>query len=180
MLTYYPDVDYGRPLEEVIVGCEHFKYKECIASPSAMKLGIKNIPSEADWQRIELTAREVIQPIRNQFGPIKINSWFRSPQLNSSKLIGGSPTSNHCIGEAVDLVPVVNTVTKLEVLEWIVKNLTYYELIAEYFPQGWIHIAFRRGSDRRLLKLKDRYHNYSVVNIEYIKGIYRDRNITSN
>lgn len=169
-MYYFNNIDYGRDLSKPIPGAPNFTYGEVVSSPSAIKLHIKNIPSEDQWKAAEALATNVLQPLREVFGPIRVNSWYRSPELNSSKLIGGSTTSNHCKGEAADIESA--TVPLLDILEYISLHLPHHELIAEYFPNGWVHVAYRVGSDRRKLKLKDKDHNYSVVNLNYIKSIY--------
>ena len=42
----------------------------------------------------------MVQPVREKFGVITVNSGYRSPQLNGK--VGGSKTSQHCFGEAED------------------------------------------------------------------------------
>lgn len=170
-MNYFPEVDYGRPLQEVVKGCKNFKYFELISSETAMKLKIINKPNEEQWRNLETVCNKVLQPLRDHFGPIKINSAFRSSILNSHPSVGGSPTSNHCLGEAIDLESAVN-VPLIDILEFIDTKLIYHELIAEYFPDGWVHVAYREGSDRKLLKLKDKNHNYARVTLDYVKSIY--------
>ena len=170
-MNYYTNIDYGRPLDNIIVGTQNFKYKEVVSSPSAMKLGIKNIPNEIIWRNAEVAAQKVLQPIRDKFGPITINSWYRAPELNSSKLIGGSRTSHHCFGYAIDLQPAAN-VSMVDVMRWITENLQWTELIAEYFPAGWIHIAYKEDRLTSVIKLKDKDHNYAQVDMDYIDSLY--------
>ncbi|OQB08353.1 MAG: Peptidase M15 [Parcubacteria group bacterium ADurb.Bin216] len=141
-------------------------------STTAIRQGIDNSPNEKQWQAIEAQALFIWQPVRNVFGPIRINSGFRCPELNT--FIGGSSTSNHLLGEAGDGEPLIEYVTLLEVLKFIYNNLPFHELIAEYFPDGWIHASYRAGVNppRKLLKLKDKNHNYTVVNLQYIEKLY--------
>ena len=47
------------------------------------------------------------------------------------------------------------------------------EIIAEYFPQGWVHIAHKKGDNRKMLKLKDNKHHFAKVTLDYIQGIYK-------
>jgi len=72
---------------------------------------------------------------------------------------------------AADIEPFYNNIELIDILNWIHNNLEYKELIAEYFPAGWIHISYQKGNNKKILKLKDRYNNYAVVDIDYINGM---------
>lgn len=83
---------------------------------------------------------EMLQVVRDRFGPIQVNSGFRGPALN--KAIGGSKTSQHRFGEAVDFVPLAATLQ--EVFDWIVDNLEFGQAILEGGTPGhptWIHLS---------------------------------------
>ena len=71
---------------------KHLSYKEGIRSNTATRLGIENKPNEEQLENMKLLAEKVFEPLREEVGgPIKVNSFFRSPDLN--KAIGGSKTS---------------------------------------------------------------------------------------
>ena len=81
---------------------KHISYKEGVYSRTATRLGIKNNPNAEQMENMITIAEEVFEPLRAYVGgPIKINSFFRSPELN--KAIGGSTKSQHCHGQAIDL-----------------------------------------------------------------------------
>ena len=157
-----------RNLNDIIPNAKSFKYKEFVFSNTAIRKGIQNIPTENQWLNIERLASNVLQPIRNQFGPIRISSGFRSEQLNIS--IGGSSTSNHCRGEASDFIPIYD-ISLFEITEWIYKNLKFRTLIYEF--NEWIHIDYRQGGNLNRLKLKDSNHNYKLISLDYLKMVYR-------
>ena len=159
-----------RNLDDKIVGAPNFKYRDFVKSNTALRLTIINIPNEEQWQRIEELAVFFLQPIRNRFGRIRVSSGFRSIEL--CEKIGSNKYSNHAKGQAVDFEPMESGVSLIEVMEWIVDNLEYRELIAEYFPDGWIHGAFRRENNARIIKLKDVDHSYEIVSFNTIKNIY--------
>jgi len=159
-----------RNLEDKLPMAPNFRYKEFVRSATALRLGIRNIPNEQQWQSIERVAGNIIQPVREKFGPIRITSGFRSVQLCLE--VGSSAKSNHTRGEAIDFEPVSSKVRLVDVLKWIHTNLDYRELIAEYFPNGWVHAAYRLNKNVRKLKLKDDRHSYSVVSMPYILNIY--------
>jgi len=163
-------MNYLRDLNAKIPEAENFRYKEFIKSDTALRLGIPNVPREHAWVCIEKLARNIIQPVRSHFGRMRITSGFRTVKL--CKAIGSSAKSNHTRGQAADIEPVDSDIRLFDVLEWIHENLEYRELIAEFFPQGWIHVAYRENANDRILKLKDANHHYSRVSIDYIRNIY--------
>ena len=86
-----------------------------------------------------------------------------------NKLAGGSETSFHKLGCAIDVdthkIPLVNVLeAAYELPEWS-------EIIAEYFPGGWVQKAHKKGENRKMLKLKDSKHHFSKVTLDYIQGI---------
>lgn len=160
-------IDYGRDLDAYIPNAPNFQYWEVVSSPIAVRLGIKNIPTEAQWRNAEIFAVNVAQPIRNKVGRISFSSWFRNPQLNTA--VQSGPTSYHLTGGAGDLEPAECTL--MELLEEANK-LHYSEIIAEYFPHGWVHVAYLKGDDRKKLKLKDPSHNSTRITIEELRKLY--------
>ena len=168
MKYVYLDTDYGRDLTANI--SENFKYWEFVSSETAMKNVIKNIPTEEEWQNIEFVVKTILQPLRDKLGiPLTINSGFRNSRL--IKQARGSETSFHRLGCAVDVdthkIPLVNVLeAAYELPEWS-------EIIAEYFPQGWVHIAHKKGDNRKMLKLKDNKHHFAKVTIDYIQKLYK-------
>ena len=70
---------------------EHISYKEGVYSMTATRLGIDNTPGDDQLHFMEIIAEKVFEPLRKWVGgPIKINSFYRCPELN--KAIGGSAT----------------------------------------------------------------------------------------
>ena len=161
-----------RNLDDKIPGAPNFQYKEFVKSNTALRLGMSNLPTqESEWVAIEKLAVNILQPVRIKFGRINISSGFRSPIVN--KKIGGSVTSNHCLGQAADIEPLEVGVSLFDILSYIHDQLEYRELIAEYFPNGWVHVAYREGSNAKILKLKDDNHSYDKVELSYIANIYK-------
>ena len=71
---------------------KHISYKEGVYSTTALRRNIDNTPDDEQLKNMELIAEEVFEPLRNYVGgPIKINSFFRSAELNTA--IGGSSKS---------------------------------------------------------------------------------------
>ena len=81
---------------------KHISYKEGAYSNTATRKGIDNTPNDEQLENMKLVADKVFEPLRKWVsGPIKINSFFRCPELN--KAIGGSSKSQHCKGQAIDI-----------------------------------------------------------------------------
>jgi len=157
-------------LNAKIPGCPNFKYYEFIKSETAIRHNIDNTPTEEQWKSIELLARNVLQPIRNEFGPIHILSGFRSVALNI--LIGGSKYSNHCRGEAADIEPWNSDIPLLDIVKFINNTLDFRTVIFEYPKYGWVHVDYREGENLKKLKLKDSNHNYTEMSLLEIEKIY--------
>jgi hypothetical protein len=147
-----------------VPGAPNFTYGEFVDSYYADRLNINNVPTSEQWANLEKLAIYVLQPIRNKFGRIKITSGFRSEELNTA--IGGSPYSNHCKGEAADIIPMEEEITLLDVIAFVHSNLEYREMIYEWGK--WIHVAYREDGNTRVLKIKDKTHDYKRVSLDYL------------
>lgn len=160
-----------RDLNAKVPGAPNFRYYEFIKSYEANRLEIENIPNEEQWQNLEKLAINILQPVREQFGPIRISSGFRSAKLN--KAVKGSLRSAHMYGIASDIEPVRNSVSLLDVGGYIAEYLEFRELIFEYLDtNGWVHVSYYEGSNDKIIKIKDRTHNYKVMDLETIVDLY--------
>ena len=129
---------------------EHFTLEELTASPTAKAKGINNQPPELFVPMLKRVAVELLEPIRAHFGrPVTVNSGYRSPKLNAA--IGSKPTSQHSVGEAVDLE--VPGVSNAVVAEWVRTNLRFGQLILEGYihgqpSSGWVHVSLPTRGER--------------------------------
>lgn len=146
--------------------------KEATRSNTAVRFGIDNTPNETQIAMITDTAVHIVDSVRKQFGDstVDVSSFFRSEKLN--KKIGGSKSSQHCKGEAVDLDSKDNELN-LAIFNFVKDNLTFDQLILEYpdekgTPQ-WVHVSYRTKGNRGqiLVKLKDKYIPFG----EFVKGM---------
>ena len=123
---------------------KHISYKEGVYSRTATRLGIKNNPNAEQMKNMIAIAEEVFEPLRMWVGgPIKINSFFRSPELN--KAIGGSGKSQHCHGQAIDLDDTFGRATNAEMFEFIKKHLDFDQIIWEFGDDenpNWVHVSY--------------------------------------
>ena len=123
---------------------KHLSYKEGIRSNTATRLGIENKPNEEQLKNMKLLAEKVFEPLRNEVGgPIKVNSFFRSPDLN--KAIGGSKTSQHCKGQAIDIDDTFGVKSNAQMYYFIKSELDFDQMIWEFGTDGnpdWVHVSY--------------------------------------
>ena len=128
----------------------NFTLREFVKSQTASRKGIDNTPNDEHLDNAVALFETVVQPVRKHFGPTIITSGYRSPDLNAA--IGGSSTSQHSNGVAVDLD--VMGVSTAEVCEWIAANTKFDQLILEFYTpgdtnSGWVHVSYTRDGVNR-------------------------------
>jgi hypothetical protein len=132
---------------------EHLSLAEVTRSESAKRKGISNMPTPAHIENFKLLAANIFEPIREHFGkPIHISSGYRSDALN--KAIGGSKTSQHCAGEAIDIDMdgSANGITNKMVFDYIKDNLNFDQLIWEFGTASnpdWVHVSYESTGKQR-------------------------------
>ena len=123
---------------------KHISYKEGVYSITAIRKGIDNEPNEEQLSNMKLVAEKIFEPVRTHFKvPIKVNSFFRSPDLN--KAIGGSTKSQHCKGQAIDIDDTYGKATNAEMYWWIKENLDFDQMIWEFGNNDnpdWVHVSY--------------------------------------
>ena len=150
---------------------KNFYLDEFIKSDTAQRKDIDNSMPDEYLQRIQDLVDNVLQPLRDIFGPIRILSGYRSVDLCLA--IGSNEHSNHAYGFVADIEPIDRDVSLYDILSYINKKMEYKELIAEFFPDGWVHVAYQRDNNKRVLKLKDKDNDYTIVTFDYIKTKYK-------
>jgi hypothetical protein len=131
---------------------ENLTLQEFIKSDTAKRRGIDNSPTSEHLESAKKLAKNIFQPIRENFGkPIFISSGYRSAALN--KAIGGSPTSQHSKGEAIDIDQDGHGgPSNAEVFFWIKDNLEFDQLIWEFGNHrkpDWVHVSFKANGKQR-------------------------------
>jgi zinc D-Ala-D-Ala carboxypeptidase len=151
---------------------EHLDLSEVTRSETAKRKGISNMPTLEHLENFKKLAENIFEPIRKHFGvPIHISSGYRSKALNTA--IGGSLTSQHCQGEAIDIDMdgSSNGVTNKMVFDYIRSNLNFDQLIFEFGTKDapdWVHVSFESTGKQRKQVLraiksggKTAYQNYT-------------------
>lgn len=133
---------------------KHLALAELTRSDSAKRKGISNMPTEEHISNMKILAEKVFEPIREHFGcPIHISSGYRSRELNYA--VGGSSTSQHSSGEAIDIDMdgSASGVTNKNVFDYIKGNLEFDQLIFEFgTPDNpdWVHVSYSaKGKQRK-------------------------------
>jgi len=132
---------------------KYLSLAEVTRSDTAKRKGISNMPTAEHLENFKALADNVFEKIREHFGvPILISSGYRSRELNY--VIGGSLTSQHCIGEAIDIDMdgSGSDVTNADVYNFIKDNLTYDQLIWEFGTDDnpdWVHVSYSRNKNRK-------------------------------
>lgn len=143
---------------------DHFTLEEAIASETAERNGINNIP-DSDTIRVMQKTADKMEKVRALLGdsPLHINSWYRCPILNMK--IGSQSTSQHLKGEAVDFIcPKFGS--PLAICKQIIEYkalIPFDQLILEH---TWVHISFA------ILNGNPRGHVLSLLtNKKYAAGL---------
>ena len=129
---------------------EHFTLGEVTKSRHTE---VYNIPSHVAIENLKRVCAWLDELRVRAKTPIVINSGYRSPQLN--KKLGGSPTSNHLTGCAVDIrVAGIEQAMRYAVILMDYADETkqdYDEIIIEKNCRGaiWLHFAVRPKDNRR-------------------------------
>ena len=121
----------------------NFSLQELIKSDTAIRLDINNNPNSGQIEKLKALCENILQPVRDHFGRVKVTSGFRSEQLCIK--IGSSVNSQHARAEAADFECI--GVDNAELADWIYKNLEPDQLILEFYTpgepnSGWIHCSW--------------------------------------
>ena len=129
---------------------KNFSNFEMIKSSTADRMGGSNEPTTEHVINLVNLCNFILQPVREEFGPIRISSGYRSPALNAK--IGGSGKSQHCNGEAADFES--SRISNPKLAAWIAKNLEFDQLILEFYDgknpnSGWVHCSYKKDGTNR-------------------------------
>lgn len=143
---------------------KHISYKEATNSNYAKEHKIENKPNDEQLENMQLIAEKVFEPLREWVGgPIKVNSFFRSEELNSG--IKGSLKSSHLKGQAIDLTSMGGK-TNLEMFNYIKDNLDFDQLIWEYGRHNpvWLHVSYKSEKNRKQVLIIKEVGQYKLYN----------------
>ena len=123
---------------------KNFSLAEMVKSETALRHGMENNPGPDELNNLLNLCANVLQPIRDHYQKgVKVNSGYRSPDVNAK--VGGSRTSDHTRGMAADIE--IPGVPNADLAKWIKENLSYTQLILEFYTvgvpdSGWVHVSY--------------------------------------
>ena len=154
IITNEPPVEVVPPFIPDGYVTANFNMRELTHSNTAVARKLSNKPGTVHEQNLVAATVNLFQPIRDILGqPMIINSGYRSPAVN--KAVGGSSTSAHGIGFAIDFVsPKFGSSTdiaKTLVKELKARNIKFDQLILEFPDQAgsWIHIGYKNSAGQQ-------------------------------
>lgn len=127
----------------------NFRFYELTRSETAERRNIDNTFKTLEPLRSAVyLSREVLQPLRDQFGRFSPNSVYRSQQLERAlkhRRKDWVSKSQHTLGWACDIeIPGMPT---LHLARWVSDNLAYDQVICECYNaakgpnSGWVHVS---------------------------------------
>ena len=147
---------------------KNFTLLELTKSNTATRLGISNTPDKEGIHKLRLLATELLQPLRNAVGPLRVTSGYRSESLNKAITGRSDYVSQHTKCEAVDLQFVKRgKMDNMKIFNAIINHaLEFDQCILEFGGAtaekdsdnpDWIHLSWKVTENRRqiLVAYKD-------------------------
>ncbi len=137
---------------------DHFSLDEMTRTAT----GLPNDPPDVAVARLRDLCASILEPVRAEWGPVRVDSGFRCPEVN--RAVGGVAGSQHVSGEAADIdVPGADLDG---VYHWIVRHsgIAFGQCINERRGSShWVHISLPRtdGKPNREALVYDG-HGYSA------------------
>lgn len=133
---------------------KYFTIKELSNSSTAIQHKVDNTPTKEIEKNLEALVDNILDPLREAYGkPIIVNSGYRCSKLNA--LVKGSKTSQHVLGQAVDIRTMSNTSIDNKKLFDLIQELKlpFDQLIDEY-NFSWVHVSYSPKNRRQILHIK--------------------------
>ena len=150
MSLIWPEIEDNSIMMDNKMLSRNLSLQEAVTSQTAIRKKIDNTPSQEVIYNLRRVAVLIFQKVRDHFEkPIRVSSGYRSKALN--KAVGGSKSSQHITGEALDIQG-TNGVTNAEIFYYIKDNLDFDQLIWEYGNEdnpAWVHVSCRNEGNRK-------------------------------
>ena len=150
---------------------KHLSLAEATKSATAIRRGIHNAPPDEHLAALVNIAEKVFEPVRIRFGvPIGVSSGYRSNDLNEA--IGGSKTSQHSKGEALDLdADMYGNITNKQIFNFIKQFVNFDQLIWEYGTDNepnWVHVSLKYKGEQRKQVLRASRKNGKTIYTNFV------------
>lgn len=120
---------------------KYFTFKEMVDTDTKLK----NIPTWDNINNMQLLITNILDPLRELYDkPIKINSGFRSPEVN--KKVGGAKNSGHMLGTCADID--AGSKEENEKLFNLIKNNYMFRQLINEHDFSWVHVEYRFGDNK--------------------------------
>lgn len=130
---------------------KYLSYNQAIKSDTATKNKLDNTPNEAEIENLKQLGVNIYDKIYEEFnGKVKLTSVFRSEKVN--KKVGGSSTSQHRYGQALDIQG-KDGVTNKSIFKYVKENLDYHQIIWEYgytSEPNWVHVGYKPSGNKKI------------------------------
>src|SRR5690606_31305427 len=128
----------------------HFALSEMLQSNTARSRGLYQVPPPIVVECLRELCIDLLEPIRNVLGPLRVTSGYRRPRVNAA--VGGSSTSAHLSGWAADVAPVRAAPEQILILLHDAGHALAWDQAILY--DSHVHLGLRRpatGEQRRQL-----------------------------
>lgn len=123
----------------------HFTLAEMTVSQEAARAGLRNDPDMRQIEALTALCQNVLEPLRARVKkPVVVSSGYRSTSIN--RRIGGSNRSQHCRGEAADII--VPGMAPEDVFSLIRAMKLPFDQVIEEFGQ-WVHVSHSLAGPQR-------------------------------
>jgi len=122
---------------------KNFTLQELKHSDTARAYGIPNNPNGKQFENLVHLTKDLLQLIRDEIGPIKINSAFRSRKVNSR--VGGTRYSAHLANYSQAAADIKSSkMSPKQLFKWIAtkSELAFDQIIL--YPT-FVHVGYRWG-----------------------------------
>jgi zinc D-Ala-D-Ala carboxypeptidase len=146
----------------------NFYLNEFLISQTASRLGIDNTPPDHAINNIRLLCENILQPLRDNYGPVVVTSGYRCPELNTA--IGGAVNSQHLEGKAADIH--IPGIPNDQLARIIASQFQFDQVILEFYTlgkpdSGWVHVSYNADGNKRQELTAVKQNGKTV----YLKGI---------
>lgn len=169
--AFFPQGDYDVPPE--MAGkldakvSKYFKLIDLVRTSKAKPQN--NLPTPQHEKNLYALANNILDPIKEMCGgKLIINSVYRNPQVN--KAVGGSPTSQHALGQAAD-IDAPPGMTNQQLYKMIFNAVASGKLkVGQLIWEGgdsknpaWIHVSLPYSKTNQLIALEPKRNMNDIL-----------------